>query len=509
MTKVKRNVVANLFGRAWTMVLAVAFIPFYLKFLGMEAYGLVGFFASLQSIFGVMDFGIGTTLNREMARYSVLEGHAREQRDLLRTLETVYWGIALSVSIMIVLLAPSIARQWMNPKQLSPEAVENAIRLMGLVMVLQFPFSFYHGGLMGMQRQVTVNAIVSLVGTFRGVGAVLVLWLVSPTIGAFFGWQVAVAAAGTLACSVALWGSMPPSGERARFRPELLRGVWRFAAFMFGNAMLGVLLTQLDKVILSRMVPLEQFGYYALAGTVASLAWSVIIPVNAAIFPRFTQLVQVKDEAGLTTLFHQGCQFLAVALLPVAVTVAFFPSELIFLWTRNATTALNASTVLAFLVAGTTLNGLASIPVYLRVASGWPQLTMYTNLAAVFVITPLTIYLVKRYGVVGGAAAWMALNSIYLLVSAPIMFRRLLRGEVWKWYLRDIALPLLVVLAAAGASRLLSGTVRPGLWTAVHLFLTWFAATILAACVLPLVRSWLFGQIAGIRKNGFRFLTAA
>ena len=91
MSTVKRNIAANFIGRAWSMILAVVFIPLYLKFLGIEAYGLVGFFAALQSIFGIMDFGIGMTLNREMARLSAVEGKEQERRDLLRTLELIYW----------------------------------------------------------------------------------------------------------------------------------------------------------------------------------------------------------------------------------------------------------------------------------------------------------------------------------------------------------------------------------------------------------------------------------
>ena len=39
---------------------------------------------------------------------------------------------------------------------------------------------------------------------------------------------------------------------------------------MSGIAVLAVILTQMDKVILSRMLPLEMFGYYALASTVAT-----------------------------------------------------------------------------------------------------------------------------------------------------------------------------------------------------------------------------------------------
>ena len=46
---VARNVVANFLGQGWTAVMNLAFIPVYIKFLGVEAYGLIGLFGLLQA----------------------------------------------------------------------------------------------------------------------------------------------------------------------------------------------------------------------------------------------------------------------------------------------------------------------------------------------------------------------------------------------------------------------------------------------------------------------------
>ena len=75
MSQLKRNMVANLIGRAWDRIVVLVCIPFYLKFLGIEAYGLVGFYAALLGIFVMIDLGFGKTLNRELARLSALDDH--------------------------------------------------------------------------------------------------------------------------------------------------------------------------------------------------------------------------------------------------------------------------------------------------------------------------------------------------------------------------------------------------------------------------------------------------
>ncbi len=499
MSLIKKNIFANLAGRAWNIVLAVAFIPMYLKFLGIEAYGLIGFFATLQGVFGLMDLGFSLTLNRELARLSATEGTVREQRDLVRTLETIYWMISILIAVIVYFLAPVIAERWINPQHLSVGGVEDAVRIMGAVMALQFPFSFYQGGLMGLQRQILLNVLLAVVGTLRGAGAVLVLWLVAPTIQMFFTWQILVAALGTGACAYFLWNSMPDSPHPARFDRKRLVGVWRFAAAVSGNAMIGVLLTQMDKVILSKMLTLEMFGYYALAATVASSVWSIIVPVNTALFPRFTQLVELRDDVQLATTYHRASQFIAVLLLPFSAIIAFFSREVMMLWTHNPVTAENTSTVIALLVIGTTLNGLFSVPAYLQSAAGWPQLVLYTNLVSAVILIPSIIFMTSKFGAVGAALVWVVLNGGYLLFAVPIMHRKLLKGEKWRWYLEDVGIPVSGVLVCGGIARFLLPGHMSMFATTAYLVGMWIVLMTVCALLSRHIREFLFGQLYKIR----------
>ena len=72
----------------------------------------------------------------------------------------------------------------------------------------------------------------------------------------------------------------------------------------------------------------------------------------------------------------------------------------------------------------------------------WTGLTFYTNLLALFAVIPSFIFFINLYGLVGAAIVWLMFNSMYLLVAIPIMHRRLLPGEQWRWYLEDVGLPL-------------------------------------------------------------------
>jgi O-antigen/teichoic acid export membrane protein len=175
MSQLKVNIIANFIGNGWTALMTLGCVPLYIYFMGIEAYGLVGFFSVLMGVFSLLDMGLSATLSREMARLSVLADKAQEMRDLVRTLEMVYWAVAVILAVVVILFASPIAHHWVQAGQLSTQTVKHAIVLMGLAIALQWPFNFYAGGLVGLQRLVLLNGFNIVMATIRGGGSVLIL----------------------------------------------------------------------------------------------------------------------------------------------------------------------------------------------------------------------------------------------------------------------------------------------------------------------------------------------
>jgi O-antigen/teichoic acid export membrane protein len=328
---VRQNIIANFAGRVWSALMALAFLPLYVRFLGIESYGLIGFFISLVALLSIFDMGLSATLSKEMARLSVRPGKEREARDLVRTFELIYWGTGILLGGGIALLAPLIARGWLNAQGVAVQTMEEAILIMGLAVALQWPNSLYSGGLMGLQRQVLLNAIRAGTTTLQAGGAVLVLWLVSPTIYAYFLWQILIGALHTAIVGAALWKSLP-AGTNAVFRKVLLANNWRFAGGMTGITVLVVILTQTDKIVLSKMLSLELFGYYSLAAVIASAVYYISNPIFSALFPRFTQAIGGGNAAEVTLLYHKGSQLMSALVSPLCIFAALFSEELLAVW---------------------------------------------------------------------------------------------------------------------------------------------------------------------------------
>jgi O-antigen/teichoic acid export membrane protein len=107
------------------------------------------------------------------------------------------------------------------------------------------------------------------------------------------------------------------------------------------------------------------------------------------------------------------------------------------------------------LVIGMVLNGIMNGPYYLQMATGWTDLLVRVNAVMVVIFVPTIYVLTLQFSMVGAAVAWVVLNVIYIATVARLMHRRLLRGEMREWYLKDLLAPLSTAAVTAFVLRAL------------------------------------------------------
>lgn len=427
----KRNIIANFAGQGWQILLGLLVVPFYVKLMGIEGYGLVGFYLTLQAVFNsFLDFGLSVTITREIARYSVSPDKINRTRDLVRTLEIGYWLIGLLLGLAVILGAPFIANNWLSAENISPDLIRQIVIAMGIATIFQWPLTFYQGGLYGLQKIVALNVITIGFTTLRSVGAVLLLWLFSPSAMTFFQWQILSILLQVITIALVLWRNLPASDHSPRFDYSLLVSIWRFAFGMSATSFVTFFLTSADRIILSKVLPLEFFGYYSLGTTLSAGLQSIGSQIMRVLFPDFSALVAKGDEGELRKLYHKSAQLVTVIILPATIIAVLFSVELIQLWTQDANTTLNTAPIAAMLFIGSAINTLLSVPHYLVLAYGWTSLGFFTNLISLFLIVPLMIVLSLRWGGLGAASTWVILNSGYLLITPSIIHRRILKRRI-------------------------------------------------------------------------------
>lgn len=445
-----RNVVANIIGQAIRAVTGILFVPVYVKYIGVESYGLIGIFAVLQAWLVLLDFGLKPALSREMARFTGGAHSVEWIWNLLRTIEVISVSISVAVVVGTTLAAPWFATHWVTETTLPSSTVTQAFVLMGAVTALRFVENVYTSCLVGLQRQVLETVVSSTSAIVRGVGAIAVLAWYSPSIEAFFIWQCLTSVATVLALVVTVYLLLPRPPQRPRFERATLNGVRTFAAGILVLTFQSLVITNLDKVLLSKLLALKDFGNYALVGVVANALGMLTQPIAAALMPRLTEVATRKDEVELARIYQLGCQSVAVLSGAAAAVLMAFSDRVLLLWTKNPEIAGPLSPLLMLMVLGGLLNSLGYVPYHLQLADGWTSLAMKYNFGLIALLVPSLALLVPRYGALGAAGVWASLNLLYVLVNIPIMHRRLLKQELWRWYGNAIAPISVAMLVAFG-----------------------------------------------------------
>jgi O-antigen/teichoic acid export membrane protein len=454
----RRNIFANYANQFYSTVVGIVMVPVYVRYMGVEAYGLIGFFTMLQMWFQLLDVGLTPTMARETSRFRGGAVDALSLRRLLRGLECIFFGTAILGSCVMIVFADTVAGSWLQVHELPLVEVERAITLMALIVALRWVCGLYRGAISGFEHLVWLSGFNVLVSTARFVLVVPFLIFAGSSPTHFFSYQLGVALIEAVVLIIQTYRILPKieTGQHVTWQWQPLRGVLKFSlGIAFTNSM-WVLVTQTDKLLLSTLLPLADYAYFTLAGLVASGVTVASSPISLALQPRLTKLSAEEDNAGLIELYRNATQLVGIISVSAAMILAFFSEQVLWAWTGDATMASKTAPVLTLYALGNGLVALGAFPYYLQFAKGDLKLHIVGNAIFSLLLIPGLIFATKQYGIIGAGYAWLCANVAYFLFWIPKVHDRFIKGLHFQWLLRDVGgIALLALVCAATAHWLL------------------------------------------------------
>jgi O-antigen/teichoic acid export membrane protein len=493
------NVVANFVGQGVTALLALACIPFYVSALGVEAYGLIGFYSTLYATLGVVDGSVQAMLARSAAQHRA-QGNLQDLLDRLRTLE---WLYAAAVVLLVVAMAAGsffLVGHWLKADTLDRNIMRETLVWMALALGTRCYEGLYRGVLLGLERQVTFNALHSAGQVLRWVGAVAIVTWIEPDTKAFFQWQALAGIGSALALGGAAHRAAGGVGL-AKWRPRLLWGERRFLGGMLAITGAAVLLTQTDKLLLSHLLPLREYAGYMLAATASGVIMLLVPPIADAFYPRLVRHHAANDTSGMAHDFHLGAQMVSVIAGSAAATGIVFAPWLLRWWLGDEALVRQVTPIFRILLLGNLLNALMWMPYRAQLAHGWTGLAARINAVAVIVLIPMVILFALICGGEGAAWTWVALNVGYVFVVAQLMFRRILMEHATNWYIRDICVPLFCIAFSAIIGLAVLNVVTYPLNQVAVLLSAGIANLIIGIMVAPELRAQIFNLCEWFRRG--------
>ncbi|MFP3565390.1 lipopolysaccharide biosynthesis protein [Paraburkholderia sp. SIMBA_030] len=478
----KRSLLANYAGQIVTVALGIVTVPAYVRCLGIEAYGLIALNAVMQAWVQILDLGLSPTLCRELARAQD-EGSRKEAGVFLQSLEKFVAGMCALLFVLSLFAAPFFAKDWLHATGLSTHEIEIAFVLIVLTASSRWLSSVYRGGMVGIDRQATLNVVI--VG-FAVIRAVLVIPVIArwPRIEVFFLWQLGAIVGESLSMRFLLGRVIRAPLFTQVFSRAVLTARSGLSLSIAFTALVWATTTQIDKVVLSKMLSLPAFGAFSMATLLASGILLLANPILQAFVPRFAA-DGVDESRRIVPSYLLASEITMIVVVPVAMIFAMVPELVLRLWSATAPSTPETWRILQCYAVGNACSAIAELAFLVQYARGNLSLQIKGNVAFLVVLVPAVLFGSLNDGAVGVAYAWLALSLLRVFPWVGIVHRRFLPGINMRWYgemvVRVAATALVGVAFHYAAVRFASRA-----QILVFIFLMWLSMMVVIVAVSPI-----------------------
>lgn len=441
----KKNIIANIVGRFWSILSNFLFIPLYIKYLGMESYSIISFTLVIASLLAVLDSGLTATLSREFAS-KVNNSEARKR--ILNTLESSYMIIVLVVIGVIFLFSDFIVKNFINISEISVDMLSYYLKIICFGVGAQLLAKFYTGGLIGLEYQVKANIYQVMWGIFRN-GIVVVIIIFSPKLETFFIWQTVSTILYVIILRYTLnktLGIIHPFFIKPKIEKEIILKVWKFAGGMLLISLVAGLNTQLDKLTISHLLSIETLGYYTLAITLSMGLITITNPISTAILPRFTSMYSENNNEAAAVLFNKVFQMVIILIFTFTSVIVFNSKIILWIWTGNIEIVQNTFSLVPITSISMAMLSLAVMPYTIAIANAYTKLNNLLGIVSLIVTIPGYWIFTNSYGVFGAAFTFCLVQTIITLVYIHVINKKYLNKiKSSNIILKNLLYPAIVI----------------------------------------------------------------
>ena len=409
-SRVAHNTLLNVLGLAVPLALAFFVMPVAARHLGPARFGLIGLAWAVTEYLVLFDLGLGRATVRFVA--DTLHRNPEE----LAEIASLATGIQLLAGVIggaaFAFFAPALVHAAFHlPATISAEAVA-MFRVVGFSLPIVLLLSGLRGILEGAQRFDLSNAmrmlsssasvVIPAIGAVAGASLPTIMW-----------WILISRAIVCLLYLIAIRRALPALRWRLPSRWTRSRELLSFGGWVLVSNVVSPVLVYFDRFALGAIVGVTAVGYYTAPYEGVTRLLLVAVSLAASLLPALTSLETRGDRVRSTELVSSSGRTLMVVMAPPLALIFAFAPTLLQVWLGPAYAA-QSSIALRILTIGVFFNALAQLPFVALYAFNRPDLPAKFHLVELLIHIPLTIFLIREFGIAGAAAAWTIRVSLDL-----------------------------------------------------------------------------------------------
>ncbi len=411
----QKNIMANYVGVMVLVAAPLIALPFYLNILGPKLFGLISFVTTIQALLSLMDSGISQVAVRELSIRTVgSDDEKLSAAKLLFGFERVYWAFSILAGVITLFLAGVISENWLNLASDDFTLGQQAVMGAAILFLVQFPGSLYRSFLVASEHQVILNGIMSSGLVIRHLGGVLlVAWF--PSLTVYLLWIIFSAALETLVRARFSWHFSGAKRAALNWDAELIDPLLPDIIKLSGAVLLGSLASQMDKIILSKMGSIEQFGFYTIASTLSLGVVNLIYPLVQGYAPR---IMQFRYEPA--KLYQLSMNLFSKIMIIVTMGFILFivaGERLLLFWLNDSNVSPLVYDVLSILLIGSAFNAIYHVGFYNWLSKSKTNRIYLVNVLSLCLSLVFIPVFINKYGMIGATFGFVSLNFIGLVLS--------------------------------------------------------------------------------------------
>jgi O-antigen/teichoic acid export membrane protein len=430
MSRLTKNVLYNVAGQGLVLVLSFIAVRFVFRSLGDDAFGLIYFSQLLTAlIVSVLQLGASATVVREVASYG--DGEPNYVTGLVRTASLVYWAMFVVSAVVIYFSAPFLVRDWIRLSTMDPGTATAMLRILGMAAVLVLPRLLYSSLLTGRQRLEFTSLIDVSVAAAQQAGVVILLAFHGSLFVVVY-WIACCYILSIVMYVVVASRFFPAAALLPGYSADAVQRNLRYARNTMATSISGLIQSQADKLLVSKLMAVVTFGLYSFAAGVAGRAAFVSNGVAQAAFPSLSNLHRSGDRITLMVQYRKLQDLLTFGLVPIFAAFPFAAVP-VFGYVFNPEAARLLLVPVGLLSLGWYLNGSLNMPYTFSLVVGRADIPARTNIIGLFVVLPVTAALVAFYGLNGAALSWVFYQVYLCVFMVPVICRECLRVNYFVW----------------------------------------------------------------------------
>ncbi len=440
-----RNTTFNLIGQIIPIGVAVISIPFILRGIGTERFGLLSIALIVLSYFMVFDLGLGRATVKFVAE-ALSKNEVENVSKIVWSAVTIQIIFGVFGAIILVGITPVLVNHVLK---ISPEFLKEA-RFVFYLLAFAVPIILVNGSFSGVleasQRFDLINAVKipnnCLTFLLPLIGAILKFNL--PIIVLMIIIARFLALAIYFILSIRLFPHLKKySGSYSNFRQ-----LFSFGGWVMVSSLVSPILAYFDRFLIGSIISMTAVTYYTAPYEAVTRLLIIPASLTMTLFPAFSALNAIKEIERVRLLFIQSLKYVFLLLGPITIIIGVFSNEILHIW-LGADFASKSSIVLKIIALGVLINSVAHFPFALLQGVGRPDIPAKFHLIEMIFYIGIVIYLVNNYGINGAAIAW----TLRISADALLLFISVLKIYKLKLNLANSreVLWLIVSLIAFGA----------------------------------------------------------